>query len=130
VGNRRTFVILASVAGAAVLGGLDLWRTTMAPAVVHFDRAIKRELPLGSSVAQTLAFLRSHGVDAREISYPMRSKDDPFAANYRDGSVMYASVPNMSKGLLTAAGIYMKLAFDAKGRLRDYDVRTVLTVLR
>lgn len=127
--RRLTFVALA-VVGVAVLGGLDLWRTATAPAIIDFNRAIKRDLPLGSTPAQTKAFLRTHGVKDQWVGDIMNADMDPFSARFKNGGLMYASIPNISQGLLTIGSIDMKFAFDAKRHLRDYYVHTSLTVFR
>jgi hypothetical protein len=131
VSTRGRYLIFASLAGAIVLGALQLWQSATTPSVGSLRRAIKRELPLGSTHAQTIAFLHAHGLDARNISAPVSNKYnfDPFVAQYRDGTMIYASIPELSRGFLTTAGIYMRFVFDRTGRLRDYDVNVVLTGL-
>lgn len=82
--------------------------------VKEIDELIRKEVPIGSSTSQVLAFL-----DAQKIEHSQQYFD-------RD-RIIYASIRNTSGNWLVKNSVYIQFHFDEKATLKDYSVREVST---
>ncbi len=86
---------------------------------------------MGSSAAQTIAFLHAHGLSPSNIDIARPNinayKSDTFEYQDLQGSTLTAAIPDAYPGILVSGGIYMKFGFNAKGRLTRYDLRDIYT---
>ncbi len=86
---------------------------------------------MGSTKAQAIAFLGSHGwIDPKNVGYyPNRGNysSDGFEQKDPSGSTLLASVPDAYPGFIVSGGIYMKFGFSAQGRLTRYQLRDIYT---
>ncbi len=95
----------------------------------HIKRLIKQELPLGSTVEQTIAFLHKHNIQTDGSPVNNRGSSDDFEAQDQGGRTLYAAIPTAYPGVLTSGGIFMKFGFNAKGHLTRYSIKDVYTGL-
>jgi hypothetical protein len=94
-------------------------------------QAIHDNLPMGSTVAQTVALMTTMGAETSTSAYANRgaSSSDGFEQRDPNGSTLTASFPYAYPGILTTGGIYMKFGFNAKGRLTRYALHDAYTGL-
>ncbi len=94
---------------------------------------IRRGLPMGSTVAQTIAFLAARGwIDPHNVGmYRNRNSfsSDGFEQKDPSGSTLLASIPDAYPGLFSSGGIYMKFGFNDRGHLTRYELQDVYTGL-
>jgi hypothetical protein len=113
----------------AVLQSVHWYQPRITQAEVK--RQIQKGLPMGSTIAQTIAFLGARGwIDPHNVGlYPNRGNgsSDGFEQKDPRGSTLTASIPDAYPGVIVSGGIYMKFGFDAKGRLTRYQLRDVYT---
>lgn len=115
----------------AILQSVNWFQPRITQAEVKHQ--IQQGLPMGSTVAQTIAFLGARGwIDPHNVGmYPNRGNgsSDGFEQKDPRGSTLLASIPDAYPGFLVSGGIYMKFGFNAKGHLTRYQLRDVYTGL-
>ncbi len=89
----------------------------------EMEEAIKRELPLGSSKAQVIAFLDAKRIHHGEII--LSKYESEYPDNGVEKRLIFASIPKVRKVLFMEWGIHMSFRFDENDRLIDYRVRLV-----
>lgn len=92
-----------------------------APTVSQIESQIKKEIPTGSTKAQVVAFLDSHGYE-----HSANYKPELY---YNKTKTINASVPKKSYGILTEGKIHITLVFDNDNKLANYKVEEILTGL-
>jgi hypothetical protein len=95
--------------------------TSCAPTVGQIESQIKKEIPVGSTKAQAVTFLDSHG-----YKHSANYKPELY---YNKTKTINASVPKKSYGILTEGKIHLTLAFDNNDKLASYKVEEILTGL-
>ncbi len=80
----------------------------------EIDALIRKEVPIGSSTLQVIAFL-----DAQKIEHSQQYFD-------RD-RIIYASMRNTSGNWLVKNSIYLQFQFDEKGNLENYSAKEIAT---
>jgi hypothetical protein len=95
--------------------------TSCAPTVGQIESQIKKEIPIGSTKAQVVAYLDSHGYE-----HSANYKPELY---YNKTKTINASVPKKSYGILTEGKIHLTLAFDNNDKLASYKVEEILTGL-
>ncbi len=92
---------------------------------------IQTGLPMGSTIAQTIAFLRARGwVSPHNVgvySNAGLSSSDGFEQKDPEGSTLLAAIPDAYPGFIVSGGIYMQFGFDIKGHLTRYQLRDEYT---
>ncbi len=84
------------------------------PQVRHYEALIKRELPLGSSVEETVAFLEEQGtLHSTALTYDR---------------TLYGTVQNAKDGFMMRTDIRMLFYFDKRRQLKDYRVEEIVAV--
>ena len=103
------------------LGSLALAGCVSAPSgggksrhVRHYEELIRRDLPLGSSVAATIAFL--------EEQKTLHSETLTFERT------LYGTVSNVKDGFMVRTDIRMLFYFDKRERLKDYRVEEIVAM--
>jgi hypothetical protein len=75
---------------------------------------IRRELPLGSSVEETLTFLEEQGtLHSAALTYDR---------------TLYGTVQNVKDGFMTRTDVRMLFYFDKRRMLKDYRVEEIVAV--
>lgn len=87
-------------------------------------KEIKKNLPLGSTASQVIAFLDARGIDHSELATEDYLSDYPGETDLR---LIRAAIPRVKQGPLVEWGIFMSFRFDEKDRLIDYKVKLVGT---
>ena len=84
---------------------------------------IKRNLPLGSTSSQVIAYLDAKHIGHSDLVTAKSSSDYPGEHDIR---LILASIP-LKPGLLSEWGIFMSFRFDKSDRLIDYRVNLLGT---
>jgi hypothetical protein len=129
--RRRTLLFGAIVLLLiiATLWSVNWFQPRIAQAEVR--RQIEAGLPMGSTIAQTIAFIGARGWGApHDIGmYSNRgvSSSDGFEQEDPQGSTLTAAIRDAYPGFIVSGGIFMKFGFNARGRLTRYQLRDVYT---
>lgn len=105
--------ILIAAAGVLII--------SCTPTIDQIESQIKKEIPIGSSKTQVIAFLESHSYEHSAYYKP--------ELYYEKNKTINASTPRKSYGILTEGKIYMTLMFDQNDKLVNYKVEEILTGL-
>jgi hypothetical protein len=82
--------------------------------VRHYEDLIRRELPIGSSVEETIAFLEEQGtLHSTALTFDR---------------TLYGTAQNVKDGFMTRTDIRMLFYFDKRKRLQDYRVEEIVAV--
>ncbi|MEW6129465.1 MAG: carboxypeptidase-like regulatory domain-containing protein [Acidobacteriota bacterium] len=90
--------------------------------VNSLKKDIKKNLPLGSSIAQVNEFLKQRSIEHSKLFIGDSDSDYPNEKNLR---LIHTSIRNVRKGLLGNWGIFISFRFDENDHLIDYKVKWV-----
>jgi hypothetical protein len=132
---RRRTLILGGIAAIvllliiAALRSANWFQPRMTQAEVR--RQIEAGLPMGSTIAQVIAFLGTRGWgDPHDVGVHPNlgvSSSHGFEQEDPQGSTLTAAIRGAYPGFIVSGGIYMKFGFNARGRLTRYQLRDVYT---
>jgi len=95
------------------------------------DNSIKDNLPLGSSISQVMAFLKSREIEQHPYTEDLEPLFAPSEAEPTPEKKRFilARIPDVKRKGLSKWDMYVVFYFDEEGRLIEYKIKTIGTGL-
>lgn len=118
------FLALAAAFIGIQAGGRMVRGLPPTPTAARMRHLIKKNLPLGSTVEQTIAFLQAHHVpEFSDAVRPNRGRSDDIGQTDPDGSTLGAAIRDTySLFFFVSYSVLMQFGFNAQGQLTWYEV--------